>query len=294
MKRNFLPKENLYIMLNPVIRVRNLFCICSTLLLFISFITFHTNVSADIMEQTAENYRALGYEEQQKGNINEALAYYTKAATLGAENPVLFNDMGVLYEGIDLNSRAEQYYLKSIQSDAKYLPAYINLAYLYQRLGRTEQAAWYFKKRYELGNPTDPWAQKAKDELLMIKPEYQEWIQSREAVSLNNQLVAKSRDEFFQRVQRGQEHYKKGESFFEEGKYKEAMKEYDAALNFTPKNPKFTNARKKAILEIAKESIKENSEQAIKRLELGDTLSARHEIQKILTTIPEEPMLTSW
>ena len=132
-------------MLGLAKRVKNLFTISGTLLLFISCITFHTNVSAGIMEQTAEDYRALGYAEQQKGNINEALAYYTKAATLGVENPALFNDMGVLYEGIDLNSRAKQYYLKAIQSDANYLPAYINLAYLYQRLGRKEKAALYFK-----------------------------------------------------------------------------------------------------------------------------------------------------
>jgi len=273
---------------------KNSLLISTTLLLFFSCVTFHNNVSADGMEQTAENYRALGYEEQQKGNINEALAYYTKAATLGANNPVLFNDMGVLYEGIDLNTRAEQYYLKAIQSDAQYLPAYINLAYLYQRLGRREKAARYFKKRYELGDRTDPWAQKAKEELLKLKPEYLGWVKSLEAESLNKHLVAKSRDEFYQRVKRSLEHYEKGEKYFEQRKYEEAMKEYDLALNFTPKNPKVINARKKVILEIAKESVRENSEQAIRRLETGDTVSARHDIQKILTMIPEEPVIPSW
>jgi tetratricopeptide (TPR) repeat protein len=213
---------------------------------------------------------------------------------LGVENSVLFNDMGVLYEAIDLNNRAEQYYLKAIQSDANYLPAYMNLAYLYQRLGRKEKAAWYFQKRCELGDPADPWAQKAKEELLVIKPEYLEWIQSLEADSLNKQLVAQSRDEFYQQVKLGQEHYMKGENLFKQGKYKEAMKEYDLALNFTPENPKISDARKKVILAMAKESVKENSEQAIKRLEMGDTVSARHEIEKILTTIPKEPILTSW
>ena len=59
------------------------------------------------------------------------------------ENAVLLNDMGVLYEEIDFYNRAENHYLKAIQLDNKYLPPYINLAYLYQRLGRAEKAAQY-------------------------------------------------------------------------------------------------------------------------------------------------------
>ena len=72
------------------------------------------------------------------------------------------------------------------------------------------------------------------------------------------------------------------------------MREYDSALHLTPKNPKITDARNAVILEKAKESVREQSKQAIMRLETGDTVSARHEIQKILTTIPKEPILTSW
>ncbi len=71
------------------------------------------------------------------------------------------------------------------------------------------------------------------------------------------------------------------------------MREYDSALRLTPKNPKITDARNAVVLEIAKESVREQSEQAIIRLETGDTVSARHEIQKILTIIPSEPILIS-
>jgi len=264
------------------------------LLVFISCITFHTIVSADIQDQAAEQYRAQGYEEQQKGNLNEALGYYTKAVSLGIENAVLFNDMGILYEEVDLNSKAEHYYLKGIASDKNYLPPYINVAYLYQRLGRKERAAQYFKMRYEIGDPNDPWAQKAKTELIKISPKYQQWAQHREADSLNRQLAAKSRNEFYQRVQQSQEYYDRGKKLFEDSKYKQAMNEYDSALRLTPQNPKVKNARNEVILELAKESVREQSKQAIERLETGDTVSARHEIQKILTMIPSEPILLSW
>jgi len=293
MEKNFLPNQDLWFMLRIVKWCKKILHKSIALLFFISCITFHTIVSADIKENTAEKYRASGYEEQQKGNLNEALGFYTKAITLGLENAVLLNDMGVLYEEVDLNSKAEYHYLKAISIDRHYLPPYINLAYLYQRLGRKEAAAIYFKKRYELGDPRDPWAQKAKEELLKISPEYRPWVHALEAESLNKQLIAKSRDEFYQRVQRSQEYYERGKKLFDDDKFKEAMKEYDSALRLTPKNPKVTDARNAVVLEMAKESIREQSKQAIIRLETGDTVSARHEIQKILTTIPSEPILIS-
>ncbi len=280
-------------MLNVIQRSDSTFRSIAALLLFISCITFHTLVSADTKEKTAEEYRALGYVEQQKGNLNGALSYYTKATSLGLENTVLLNDMGVLYEEIDLYSRAETYYLKAIQLDPKYLPPYNNIAYLYQRLGRNDEAAQYFKKRFELGDSKDPWAQKAKSELVAIDPRYREWTTALEAESLNRQLEAKSHDEFYQRVGKSQEHYLRGKRFFKDEDYEGALKEYDQALYFAPGNPRIIDARKAVILEKAKESIREQSEQAIRRLEVGDTLSARHEIQKILTTIPKEPMLIS-
>ena len=265
----------------------------SALLLFLSSITFQTYASADIQNETAESYRALGYAEQQKGNLNEALANYTKATALGLENPVVLNDMGVLYENIDMLARAEKYYLKALDLDPNYLPAYNNLAYLYQRMGKTDKAAEYFKRRYEMGNPDEPWAQKAKDELVLMSPEYADWARSLEAETLNRKLVAKSRQEFQERIVRSQEHLANGERHFHKKEYEEAMNEFDLALQLTPDNPKVQEARDKTLLEIAKDSVRERSQDALKRLETGDTVSARHEIQRILTSIPDKPILIS-
>jgi len=79
-------------------------CIAA-LLFFFSCIAFQHIVSAeDIKGQTAEEYRALGYAAQQKGNLNEALSFYTKVITLGLKSAVLLNDMGVLYEEIRITS----------------------------------------------------------------------------------------------------------------------------------------------------------------------------------------------
>ena len=96
-------------MLNLIRSFKDAFLSILVLLIFISCIAFHTIVFADITQQTAEEYRALGYAEQQEGNLNEALSYYTKAISLGLQNSVILNDMGVLYEEIDLYPRAERY-----------------------------------------------------------------------------------------------------------------------------------------------------------------------------------------
>jgi tetratricopeptide (TPR) repeat protein len=199
--------------------------------------------------------------------------------------------MGVLYEEIDRYGRAEQYYLRAIELDQRYLPPYVNLAYLYQRLGKTDQAAKYFKLRYEMGHPMDPWAQRAKDELVRMDPRYGAWAAAIEADSLNRELEVKSHREFVQRVEQSQEHYKKGDGFLKDERYREAIEEYDMALRLSPDNPKIINARKKALLETIKRDVREHSRQALMLLDAGDTLSARFEIQQMLKMIPKEPIL---
>ena len=77
---------------------------------------------------------------RKKGNLYDALSYYTKAIELGLESPVVYNDMGVLYEQVNLRTKAEQFYLKAMALDDKYLPTYSNLAYYYQADGDQERA----------------------------------------------------------------------------------------------------------------------------------------------------------
>ena len=126
-----------------------------------------------------------------------------------------------------------------------------------------------------------------------ISPQYRAWANIIDAEGLNKHLEKKLQDDFYRKVEQSQGHYLAGERQFEAEDYKGAIKEYDLALQFAPKDRRIQNARKKAVLEIIKNTVKEQSEQAIERLELGDTLSARHEIQEILTVIPTEPILIS-
>jgi len=270
--------------INRIIRV---------LLFFISFVPFHTIVYADIKQDTAEEYRLQGYAEQQKGNFNDALSYYIKAISLGLENAVVLNDMGVLSEQLGQRARAEQYYRKAMDVDPQYLPGYTNLAYLYKNQGDLDKAFKFFIQRYEMADPGDLWAEKVKEEILRIRPEYKQRIVFLEAQRLNQELTTKAHEEFYNRVQTANEHYKKGEGFLEKRRYQKSITEFDLALQLTPGNPKVIEARKKAVLELSKENIKQGSERAVRMLNIGDTISARNEVQKILTTIPNKPMLIS-
>lgn len=67
------------------------------LLVFISIFILNNSIcSAGLKDGAAKQYRAKGYEEQQNGNYTEALTNYNKAISLGSEDAVILNDMGIL------------------------------------------------------------------------------------------------------------------------------------------------------------------------------------------------------
>lgn len=259
-----------------------------SLLFFISFSAFHATVSADTKSQIAEEYRALGYAEQQKGNWYGALAYYNKAISFGSGDAVIYNDVAILYEQIRFPSKAEKYYLLSIQADGNYLPPYLNLAYLCLNQGDESRAFEYFRQRYERADPSDPWGRKAGEELIRIRPEYRNRIVAKETDRLRQELVQRYHEQFDNRVRRAQEHHRTGEKLAARQRYDQAIEEFDQALQWTPENPKVIRARQKTMSQLRKKDAEEQLDRAMQSLRAGDTRSAKSEIQKTLATIPDE------
>ncbi len=264
----------------------------SILILIISLFTFHKNVLAETKDQIAETYRVSGYKEQQKGNFDEALIYYIKALTLGYESAVIYNDMAVVYEQLGLFNKAEEFYLKAIKQDPKYLPPYMNIAYFYKQRGDIPKASQYFKERLRRAIQDDPWAEKAKRELLEISPEYQKELQDREAERLAEQ-ARKVRDEFSLQISRATDHYQRGCLLVEDKKFSEAIDQFNRALAITPDNPKIIKGKQWALFKQTVEEIRQHSEKAVDLLEVGDVISAKEEFRKILTTIPKESIQIS-
>ncbi len=264
-----------------------------TLLFVISIITFHSDSLAGSKKKLYQEYRNAGYAEQKKGNYIDALTYFSKAVSLYEDDPKVLNDMGVIYEQIGMLSKAELHYSKAINKDPNYLPSYSNLALMYLNNGYPDKAFPYFKKRFLLAKPGDAWGEKAKEELLKIRPEFHSWVVQLEAERLNELIVKRNRDKFIETVKRANEHYEKGVKHARRQKLRIALNEFDQALKLTPDNPKIVNARKEIIKQMTNEQIKQRTDTAIRQLNAGDTRAARRELQKMLSNFPDDSLLNS-
>jgi len=117
------------------------------------------------LSEEAESYRLKGYEAQERGDIDTAMAFYQKAISMDVEYAAPHNDLGILFEAKGWLDRAEGEYRKALVLDSDYEKAHTNLALLYERKGELEKAAFHWMRRYKLGKPNDPWTYEARQRL---------------------------------------------------------------------------------------------------------------------------------
>lgn len=127
-------------------------------LIICSLILLNYNIAGcgELLKDQAQKYRNEGLSAQQKGDLSKAIEYYQKAINLDPTAASIYNDLGVAYEIQAKFSEAEDMYLRSISIDPNFLAPYFNLGILYEKRQDLSKAAYYFKKRYELGLPDDP------------------------------------------------------------------------------------------------------------------------------------------
>jgi len=121
---------------------------------------------AGTLREEAITYRTQGYEQQRRGDLAAAQTAYQKAAALDPNYPTPHNDLGVLYEQGGHFEQAEKAYRQALTLNPNYLEAHANLAMLYERLGKKDQAIYHWLKRYQLGDPYDPWTARAEERLV--------------------------------------------------------------------------------------------------------------------------------
>ena len=121
------------------------------------------------LQQQARRYRDEGLRLQRFGNLDSALKLYQKAAELEPTYPDIYNDLGIIYEAQGEPGRAEESYLQALKIDPYFLSAYSNLALLYEGKRDLTNAAYYWKKRVELGQLDDLWTLKAKTRLKDVR-----------------------------------------------------------------------------------------------------------------------------
>jgi len=265
----------------------------SFLFLSVSIFAFRSLSFADVLTDTAEDYHLLGYEEQQKGNLDKALTYYLKAEMLEGGNAPVFNDIGVTYEQLGVDNKAEEYYIKAIRNDPNYLPSYTNLAFLYQKHDETEKAIMFFRERYRLADQNDPWRARVVQELLRLDPSFREeflqMVMEEASAEMKRQLQA----DLQMQIMRANSHYTRGMSFLNEHQYSEALEEFDRALVLTPNNPRLIKAREEALYGRRIQVIRQRFEKAVSEMETGHLESAKSIFQDILTIIPRKPVTKS-
>ena len=127
-----------------------------------------SNGFASSLREEAVSYRAQGYDLQRRGDTAGALSFYQKAAALDPSYPAPYNDIGVILEEQGRLEEAERSYLHALSMSPNYLEAHANVAMLYQRLGNKEKAIYHWLKRYELGDPHDPWTARAEEQLVAL------------------------------------------------------------------------------------------------------------------------------
>lgn len=113
-----------------------------------------------------KEYRKRGYQAYKEGNLDKAYQFFKKAVLLAPENPILHNDLGIIYERRGLKELAIKEYLEAIRIEPRYPAPYMNLALLYNELGARDKVIFYLKERIRLGKKKDFWYKKA---LAMLK-----------------------------------------------------------------------------------------------------------------------------
>jgi len=115
-----------------------------------------------LIQKTAREYRRQGLDKQHQGDLESALGYYQKAISLDPNYAVAYNDLGIIYETMNMPERAEYCYLHAVKIRPNYLSSYTNLALFYENNRDLAKAAYYWSKRADLGSIGDPWVAKAR------------------------------------------------------------------------------------------------------------------------------------
>ncbi len=119
--------------------------------------------------QTAVELRNSGLEMQRAGDFDSAIKYYQQALISDPKYATVHNDLGILYEQKGLDDKAKMEYLNALKINPHYIRAHSNLALLYEKSGDNNKAYYHWKQRAQLGQPDDPWTQKAKKRMELLE-----------------------------------------------------------------------------------------------------------------------------
>ncbi len=252
------------------------------------------------LQKQARLYRNQGLALQKMGNIDQAMSLYQKAIQLEPTYAVSYNDLGTVYEAKGMLDQAEASYLQAIILDPSYLSPYSNLALLYENKRDLDSAYTYWKKRADLGSPSDPWTQKSRkrlEDLMQIVPSLRQRSKEEETVRLMKDTAESKRIKKLKDIEESKRHIKAAENLSSKREYQKALEELNIAQSFNGADMTISEKIDKVkgkIKEEQKEEAVKNIEgyfQSGIRLYRQDNLqAARQEFERIieLTAAPQE------
>jgi tetratricopeptide (TPR) repeat protein len=169
---------------------------------------------------------------------------------------------------------------------------YANLGQLYRRKQNLVKAIYYLQKRVEMGDPTDPWTQKARDDLNDIyssTPLYRDRFLDAETNRLNLQTSQQTRETFKNQIRVANSEYERGLLLLKQQRTADAIKAFNDSLAFAPENPKVVQARNEAMRQYRAEKVSKQVEKAMQLLHEGHEQAAKQIFSEILTIIPNQP-----
>ena len=179
--------------------------------------------------ESSQDYRTKGYNAQQQGNLDMALAYYQRAIQEDHSYALAYNDIGVILESKGKNQDAKEAYLKAISLDPTLLSPYYNVAALYEKGEDLQNAAYYWEMRVNLGDWDDEWTWKAKEHLERIDGSLVE----KGGQPINKKIDTKLKPD---PKRDSKYHLFMGRKFIGQGDYVSAVRELNSALMFDPDN----------------------------------------------------------
>jgi len=266
--------------------------LASSFLIATSFLNIpSSDVSAEVeFGPTAQDYRDIGYQAQQEGNLNRALTFYQKVLGMGEATPWIYNNLGVIYEQLAFADRAELCYLKALELDSAYLPPYTNLAFLYEERGDLPRAISCFRKRIEAASENDEWVPLLVQKLSRLDPTYRSEVVAAQMEETGARIFQLAQEELTLNVARADGHYRQAMTDVAEREFGKAHDEIQKALALTPDNPKLMKAKDQIEHDQRVLDIKTRATRAMEFLEAGDMEAARQEFQEIIPIFPVQPV----
>lgn len=205
-----------------------------------------TEKDLSALQKQARQYRNLGLEAQKINKIDEAMSYYQKAVELDPYYAPLYNDLGVLYESKGLLDKALEQYQKCIDIDPSYEGPYTNLALFYENKGDLKKAAYYWKKRWKMGDASDHWAQKARERLQdisMVDLDVAQELREEQIIALYKDVAEEKADTKDPKAA-AQVYFKRAKEKYEAGRFEDAYYDAVAAMELD-----FSNSEIKSLAE---------------------------------------------